>query len=606
MKNIIALFLLFSFSSTLILAQNPKHHWSMANNGNDSQGSLNATVVGNNTSFVNDKDGNAASAVNFGTDVNSYLNLVNSKSDLSFISNSGVFSISLEFKPGNNVVPQILIGNWSATGQKGFNLFYNQGKLSFTVFPGTGLTADRISLTGTTTIADQNWHEITIIGDGNFVSFYFDGVLEDAQSIANYVFPTGNDDYDLFIGSRNDSGTPNRALYNGTLDEIKIYDSAISISNSTGNGQALPCQNTAALAHYWSADGTMNDAVSNLNGQPLGSQLTYVDDKNGSPQSAINFGNDINSYVHLLNSKNSLSFISNTGVFSLSLDFKPVNNSAPQMLLGNWTNTTQKGFNLFYNQGKLNFNVSAGNGDKIEVSGTNSITDQNWHNIIIVGDGNFISLYLDGVLDAAKPIINYSLPSGDDNYDLFLGSKNKDDSSDLPLINASLDDIRIYNTALSANEINSISTNDCSLVSGSTTSLWSVSGSTQNIYYSDGKVSIGEDYSNSEFSLAVKGNILTEGVKVMTYENWPDYVFYNNYPLMPLEELEKFLNKNKHLPGVPSAKEVKDNGINLAVINAILLEKIEELSLHLIDQNKRLKRIEELLKGEKKKSKRPN
>jgi hypothetical protein len=66
----------------------------------------------------------------------------------------------------------------------------------------------------------------------------------------------------------------------------------------------------------------------------------------------------------------------------------------------------------------------------------------------------------------------------------------------------------------------------------------------------------------------------------------PDYVFEKDYNLLPLSELETYINQNKHLPEVPSAKEMDANGLNLKEMNLILLKKVEELTLHLIEQNK--------------------
>ena len=92
--------------------------------------------------------------------------------------------------------------------------------------------------------------------------------------------------------------------------------------------------------------------------------------------------------------------------------------------------------------------------------------------------------------------------------------------------------------------------------------------------------------------LAVKGQIWARVLKV-TQLNWPDYVFEKNYNLMPLPELATFIRKYKHLPGVPSVKEVTKGGINVGDNQAVLLKKIEELTLYLLEQNKK---IEGLLK----------
>jgi hypothetical protein len=104
------------------------------------------------------------------------------------------------------------------------------------------------------------------------------------------------------------------------------------------------------------------------------------------------------------------------------------------------------------------------------------------------------------------------------------------------------------------------------------------------------------------YNLYVANGILTEKVKVAvkTTTDWSDFVFEKNYKLTPLKELEVFINKNKHLPGIPSAQDVVDNGINVAEMDAKLLMKIEELTLYMIEmkkENEILKKdIEELKK----------
>lgn len=93
---------------------------------------------------------------------------------------------------------------------------------------------------------------------------------------------------------------------------------------------------------------------------------------------------------------------------------------------------------------------------------------------------------------------------------------------------------------------------------------------------------------DGDFSLWVKNGIRTERVKVdIAEENeWADYVFEEDYVLMPIEELEAYIKQHKHLPGVPSAQEVVDEGIDLGEMNKILLEKIEELTLRIIELEK--------------------
>lgn len=98
-----------------------------------------------------------------------------------------------------------------------------------------------------------------------------------------------------------------------------------------------------------------------------------------------------------------------------------------------------------------------------------------------------------------------------------------------------------------------------------------------------GNVGIGTTTATEK--LSVNGKIRSQEVKVES-SNWPDFVFEPSYKLPALQETEKFVSENKHLPGIPSAKEAENDGINLGEMNAKLLQKIEELTLHLISQNK--------------------
>lgn len=96
------------------------------------------------------------------------------------------------------------------------------------------------------------------------------------------------------------------------------------------------------------------------------------------------------------------------------------------------------------------------------------------------------------------------------------------------------------------------------------------------------------------FKLAVNGHVKAKEVKI-SVQNWSDFVFDNSYKLPHLNEVETFINQNKHLPNIPSEKEVKENGIDLGEMNAKLLQKIEELTLYIINQNKRVEIIEKEL-----------
>lgn len=97
----------------------------------------------------------------------------------------------------------------------------------------------------------------------------------------------------------------------------------------------------------------------------------------------------------------------------------------------------------------------------------------------------------------------------------------------------------------------------------------------------------------STYTLAVSGGILTEKVRVATNGTpfWADYVFEPTFKLKSLREVEQFIKVNKHLPDVPSTADVTKDGIDLAETQAILLQKIEELTLYVIQQQKDIERL---------------
>lgn len=97
----------------------------------------------------------------------------------------------------------------------------------------------------------------------------------------------------------------------------------------------------------------------------------------------------------------------------------------------------------------------------------------------------------------------------------------------------------------------------------------------------------GESLSN--YSLYVEGGLLTEEFRVQP--SWADYVFEDDYKLMSLEDVENFIEENGHLPNVPSAKAVQQIGIELGDIKRVQQEKIEELTLYIIDLNRQLQVI---------------
>lgn len=112
--------------------------------------------------------------------------------------------------------------------------------------------------------------------------------------------------------------------------------------------------------------------------------------------------------------------------------------------------------------------------------------------------------------------------------------------------------------------------------------------------WNNGKVSIGTDVVPGSYGLYVSDGILAGKLRIATVgtAQWADYVFGKDYTLRTYSELEDYILREKHLPGIPSAQEVENDGIDVVDTMAQLLAKIEELTLYVIDLNKRVKELE--------------
>ncbi len=111
----------------------------------------------------------------------------------------------------------------------------------------------------------------------------------------------------------------------------------------------------------------------------------------------------------------------------------------------------------------------------------------------------------------------------------------------------------------------------------------------RNSIFGQGNVGIGQ--SNPTEKLEVNGTIKAKKV-IVTASGWADYVFENDYKLLPLAKLEEYINQNKHLPGISSASEIESNGISIADMQTKQMEKIEELTLYIIQKDKKINDLE--------------
>lgn len=106
-----------------------------------------------------------------------------------------------------------------------------------------------------------------------------------------------------------------------------------------------------------------------------------------------------------------------------------------------------------------------------------------------------------------------------------------------------------------------------------------------------GNLRVGTTPNPSGYKLAVDGKVICTELLVRLVPNWPDYVFSNNYKLPGLPEVESFIKKNKHLPGIPSAKIIEANGMNVGEMQKLQMQKIEELTLYIIELKKDIEKL---------------
>ncbi|MBL7887459.1 MAG: hypothetical protein JNJ52_11980, partial [Flavobacterium sp.] len=252
--------------------------------------------------------------------------------------------------------------------------------------------------------------------------------------------------------------------------------------------------------------------------------------------------------------------------------------------------------------------LSIADGNSVVLPTTNVIAGTN---VTVIGNGSTASPFQISAQDEDEQTLTLS------GNNLSISNGN---SITLPTTNVTAGtNVTVTGTGTSANPF-VVSSNDTSLYAANgtinpattTNNNRVVNMNNRNIWFntatssSNGKIYIGSSTSypttTGDYKLYVEGGILTEKVKVAlrSTSNWADYVFDEKYNLMPLSEVEKFVTQNKHLPGIDSASELFKSGIDLAEMQSKQMEKIEELTLYIINQNKTLEQQSTALENQNK------
>ena len=395
---------------------------------------------------------------------------------------------------------------------------------------------------------------------------------------------------------------------------------------------------TEGLTGYWPLNGNLSDLSGNdRNGTGYG-DLSYTPDRFNHENSALTFDNQDEYFA--IPDDEGLNFYNHS--FTLSLWFNSTIYQYWQTLFASSYSTY--GFGLFFHDNKVYFySYIDGNTSTVETLYSQNLEINNWYHVVITRNANNgeTHLFINSVMYDSF-IATGTLGSQDPSY-YSIGGYNTNN------LNGSIDDILVYDRVLSQEEIQLLYNNYSLTVSNGTGSGWYEAGQTvnisanpatpgytfdgwtgdvayvsnpgssyttvtmptgniavtatykvitslwnqaeNNIYYS-GNVAIGRTDVPSGFNLAVDGKIVTREVKV-TLDGWSDFVFSKDYDLKPIYEVEKHIADYKCLPGIPTEKEVNENGVNLGEINAKLLQKIEELTLYMIEMNKEIQALKE-------------
>lgn len=336
------------------------------------------------------------------------------------------------------------------------------------------------------------------------------------------------------------------------------------------------------LVGYWPMNGNANDASSGgRNGSVSGASPTT--DRHGDPGGAFHFDGD-NDRITL---PSDLTLDLDQG-FTISSWHKIASNEKTSWSAYIGKSLSEGGKMMFHNSGNVTFYQDFNNPKYfIWTSGVNLGDDMpfdDWFHLALVvkrrpddnssGYENMnVKVYINGVLKAENNNMD-ATPDFDVFKILYLGRvQNR-------YYEGMLDDVAVFNQPLNDYQIQNLGTYEPS------DATWITNNN--GLYFNSGNVAIGTTETTVDgttYQLAVNGKISTKEINV-TVNNWPDYVFAPDYSLESLESVEEFIQFNHHLPGVPSAAVVEEKGAQLGEMNTILLRKIEELTLHLIEMNK--------------------
>ncbi len=553
--------LLLVFSVTLGYAQIPTNglvaHYTFGGNADNQLGTgMNGALTS--MTFQSDRFGNSNEAALFDGTAG-YAQLMNSASNLSFIHNTHNFSISFHVRIDNLTKRHTIISCSATTTMKGFTLTFENHTsigyqlLRFVSYRGVSGQNNQLK-TDNYIINDNNWHHVVLLGNGASVRIYLDGVLL-SNELNNPVNSSGHSNPDIYLGAAPTDESSNLAmttLLEGALDDLRIYDRELTLAEVT-----------SLFNEGNSGGGGSGGSLANLEDDGVNVQNSTVGTGHFQWDSLRFDGNTISSIDtdgDIILSPNGIGnvvlgspIVPTSGNIQFGAHIVPFADNAYD--IGNLTNLMRNGY---FRQ----INI-----DSINVDG-NTISSTNTNGNIILSPDGIGNVVLGAPIVPTSGNIQFGahfVPYADNAYDI-------GNLTNL-MRNGYFRQINIDNINVDGNTISSTNVNGDIILTANS-----------------GKIGVGT--LSPDEALTVKGKIHTEEVKVDLSVPGPDYVFEEDYDLKSLEEIEAFIKSNNHLPEVPSAKEMEENGIELGVMNMLLLKKIEELTLYIIEQEKRIQALE--------------
>ncbi len=551
----------------------------MTGNGNSMVGYRTGDFIqtGSNNSFFGNSAGRYTTTGNY----NLFLGFNSGSSNLSGSQNICIgIGVNQAASVGNGN-DNVYLGSYTAQNNDGFkNTFigYRSGENMRTGTANTFLGYVQVPNTSSTTImAGYNTNNSIILADGNGNQRMFIGQNGNTGiGLGNNVIPSNRLDINggVVIGKNYVPSifpTPTAGMVapsNGLLVEGKV-----GVGNAFPKNKVEITQGTNGNSGLRFTNLTSN--FTPLTGQTSSKFLTVnsTGDVILSTVTNSNISNTISSNENMMTSN--VNNISSTAPIINSISNYVSNNQLVTLVNGVTSNPVTLPSNSIQtlSQSENTITLSNGGGSIVLPTFTDTDTDQQTLSLtgttLSISNGNSVLLPITNVIAGN----NISITG--------------DGTTANPFQISSID-TSLYANNGSINQ--STTTNNNRVVDMNNSNIWFNTSTSPN----NGKIYLGSmpifPNATGNYKLYVEGGILSEKVKVAlrSSSNWADFVFENGYKLMPLKEVEKYILANKHLPGVDSANDLFKNGLDISVMQSKQMEKIEELTLYIIEKEKKI------------------